>query len=134
MSANRTSWIVAGLVVLVVGFLVVRTLRNDTATRAPVHSEARAADPATEARMARARARRDSIAQIPPAERLSSIQRAKQVLKAGGFYDGPMDGNFDDRLTQALKKFQASKGMKPTGYLDHKTYEAMGIELRPRER
>lgn len=126
MSTNRLSWIGVGVVVLVVAGLVVRTLRHD-ATTGP------AATAGTE--MAAPRAAGDAGSGSPkiaaPGERVqSSVQRAKIVLKAQGFYSGAIDSNYDPPMMEALKKFQASVGMKPTGYLDFATYKALGIEVK----
>ena len=129
MSANRLSWIVAALVVLVVGFLVFRALRNDTATRTasmsmPSHSET------TGSSVTPRPAGSDTARARTPEERISSVERAKKVLKERGYYDGAIDGNYDAPMMEALKRFQADQGMKPTGYLDPQTYAAMGITLR----
>jgi hypothetical protein len=32
-------------------------------------------------------------------------------------------------MIESIKRFQAASGMKPTGYLDLKTYTALGIEM-----
>ena len=129
MSTNRLSWIGVGLVVLVVAGLVVRTLRHDPATQAGGTTRTEAAVP---------RSQRDAGGNTPSGtptmaegeRRQSSIQRAKFVLKAKGFYDGAIDSNLDPPLTEALKKFQASVGMRATGYLDIPTYKALGIEVK----
>jgi peptidoglycan hydrolase-like protein with peptidoglycan-binding domain len=127
MSANRLSWIVAAAVVLVVGFLVFRTVRTDNSSRsAPVASaQPEGADAATSAR----RVHPDSQRVLTMKDRESSLIRAKRALQERGFYNGPLDTTMNAEVVEALKKFQASVGMKPTGYLDPKTYEALGVEL-----
>ena len=127
MSSNRLSWIGVGVVVVVVAILVARTVRQDealapggavpgTADRAPVAQAPAVSQP-----------RGERGAAVP-----SSIQRAKQVLKDKGYYDGPIDGNFDPTVSEALKKFQKDAGMRPTGNLDAKTYSALGVEVKSR--
>lgn len=125
MSTNRLSWIGVGVVVLVVAGLVVRTLRHDATTQPA--SAAR-----TEAGAPRAQGDAGGGAPAAPAGARvqSSVQRTKIVLKAKGFYDGAIDSNFDPTLIEALKKFQASVGMRATGYLDMPTYKALGIEVK----
>lgn len=129
MSTNRLSWVGVGVVVLVVAGLVVRTLRHDATTQsgsaarsetaAPRSADANGAAPSKEARTA-------AVGEHV----MSSVQRAKVVLKAKGFYDGAIDSNFDPPMIEALKKFQASAGMRATGYLDMPTYKALGIEVK----
>ena len=48
-------------------------------------------------------------------ERLANIQLS---LKKKGFYKGPINGKLDIQTVVAIKKFQESKGMLPTGELD----------------
>jgi len=129
MSTNRLSWIGVGLVVLLVAGLVVRTLRHDATTQPEGAMRTEAAAPRSQGD---AEGRSPSgTPTVAAGERvLSSVQRAKVVLKAKGFYDGAIDSNFDPTLIEALKKFQASVGMRATGYLDMPTYKALGIEVK----
>ncbi len=134
MSTNRISWILVAVVVVVVGFLVFRTVQHDSSTRT-------AAQPVTAQSSPRQAVKgpppalphnpdslRAAIAARP--HEPSSVEQAKMVLKERGFYDGPINGSYDPVLADALKRFQKSVGMKPTGYLDEKTYTALGIQLR----
>jgi peptidoglycan hydrolase-like protein with peptidoglycan-binding domain len=134
MSANRLSWIGVGVVVLVVGGLVVRSLRQEGATTAPVVNEARPSR--SEAAPGAERPAHDPAATAGSRgeRKISSIQRAKILLKSKGFYAGEINGNLDEQTMEAVKKFQTSVGMQPTGYLDAKTYKAMGIEVLPARR
>lgn len=126
MSANRKAWFPVVLIVLVVGFLVVRTLRNPQGT-APGEADRSASTQAPSARPPLPDSLRGQRA-------ISSVQRAKLVLKERGYWDGPIDSNYDPKLAEALKRFQADAGMKPTGHLDERTYAALGIELRKSKR
>jgi peptidoglycan hydrolase-like protein with peptidoglycan-binding domain len=129
MSTNRLSWIGVVLVVLIVGGLVVRTLRHDASigsrpaalsTGGDVNNVASPRDGV-----------RDSTHFARRGEKIkSTVERAKVVLTAKGFYHGRLNGNFDIETQEALKKFQASLGRKPTGYLDKPTYDALGIDLK----
>lgn len=134
MSANRLSWILVGVVVVLVGFLVFRTMQRDTSTRPELPSGTTTQATPGETQAARPPKPRnlDSLRAViatRPRE-LSSVQRAKMVLKERGFYNGPIDGSFNQQVVEALKEFQKSVGMKPTGYLDEKTYVALGIPVR----
>lgn len=124
MSTNRLSWVGVGVVVLVVAGLVVRTLRHDAATQSGQSTRRESVAP-------QAKAGADSGVAAAAGDRVhSGVERAKIVLKAQGFYDGPIDSNFDPPMIEALKKFQASVGMRSTGYLDRPTYKALGIEVK----
>ena len=46
------------------------------------------------------------------------------ILTLVGFWDGPIDGVWTDELTQALKNFQTSLGVEPTGVVDTATIAA----------
>lgn len=123
MSANRLSWIGVGVVVLVVGILVARTMRQDAPAEAPRMT---AAQPAGQASAPGERPRvAEQGARVP-----GTVHRAKQALKDKGYYQGPIDGNFDPPVIEALKKFQKDSGMVPTGHLDTKTHEALGIVVK----
>ncbi len=45
----------------------------------------------------------------------------EQRLRALGFETGPIDGKFDKRTRSAIKGYQASRGLKDTGFLNRKT-------------
>ena len=53
-------------------------------------------------------------------------------LDALGLKPGEVDGRFDDRSRRAIRRFQESRGMQPTGYLDQTTTVALlaGAVLR----
>jgi peptidoglycan hydrolase-like protein with peptidoglycan-binding domain len=133
MSVNRLAWVGVAVVVLVVGALVVRTLRQDTATRTA--KEPRLATTPSAAPAPRTEASPTGETPKPrvtePDKRAEgSIYRAKAVLKSKGYYGGPLDNNFDRTVEDAIKKFQQDAGMTPNGRLDQKTYAALGIEVR----
>jgi len=130
MSTNRLSWVGVGVVVLVVAGLVVRTLRHDAATQSVQNTRRESVAPHSPAG-ADGGAAASEADNVASGDRVhSSVQRAKIVLKAKGFYEGPIDSNFDPTVIDALKKFQASVGMRATGYLDMPTYKALGIEVK----
>lgn len=127
MPANRKSWIVAALVVVAVGFLVVRSLRSDSATRTDgAQSQTQVGDTGSAPPR---RALNDSLRNVPRSKRLGSVVRAKMALKEKGFFNGELNGDINQELAEAVRKFQAANGLKPTGYLDKKTYSALGIEF-----
>ncbi len=53
-------------------------------------------------------------------------------LKKTNFYNGDMDGIYDDKVEAAVKAFQSDNNLSPTGIVDRKTYIALleGPSLR----
>ena len=145
MSANRFAWIGVGVVVVVVGGLVVRSLKTDNTIQTASTSQEQTSGPSDANGGDRAPSKSDvksdgsgsstgSEATGGAPRKISSIEEARRVLKTKGFYDGPMNADYDANLAESLKKFQASVGMRPTGYLDMPTYKALGVNLRTGKR
>lgn len=130
MAANRKAWFPVALIVLVVGFLVVRTLRSPEGTPPP-RQEGR---PAPTAQSGTPPTSPDSLKAGRAGSELTSVQRAKLVLKERGYWTGPIDSHYNPELAEALKRFQKDAGMKPTGYLDDRTYAALGVVLHKNRR
>lgn len=57
-------------------------------------------------------------------EEVASTAALQQTLKLAGYWDGPVDGQWTDELTDALKEFQTDLGVKPTGEVDAATIAA----------
>ena len=53
------------------------------------------------------------------------IQQAEAQLKVAGFDPGRVDGIFDAQTVEALRKYQAAKGIPVSGLLDEPTRIAM---------
>jgi peptidoglycan hydrolase-like protein with peptidoglycan-binding domain len=60
----------------------------------------------------------------PTAERITEIQEA---LSRKGVYSGAPSGQWDDSTTDAMKKFQTSNGLNPSGKLDALTLQKLGL-------
>jgi hypothetical protein len=60
----------------------------------------------------------------PTPERISEIQDA---LAKKGAFDGRPSGKWDDSTVDAMKKFQVSNGINPTGKLDALTLQKLGL-------
>ena len=54
--------------------------------------------------------------------RVVDLQR---VLKARGYYRGPMDGRFGPGSVEALEQFRRARGLTPGGSLDRATLDAL---------
>jgi peptidoglycan hydrolase-like protein with peptidoglycan-binding domain len=53
----------------------------------------------------------------------------QSTLKLAGFWSGPIDGRWTDELTGALKAFQSSLGVEPTGVVDSATLSAVHTKI-----
>ncbi len=60
----------------------------------------------------------------PTADRVSEIQ---QALAKDGSFAGTANGKWDDSTVEAMKKFQAGHGLNPTGKLDARTLNQLGL-------
>jgi peptidoglycan hydrolase-like protein with peptidoglycan-binding domain len=60
----------------------------------------------------------------PTADRINEIQG---VLAKNGAYVGEPSGKWDDSTVEAMKKFQASHGLNPTGKMDALTLQKLGL-------
>lgn len=60
----------------------------------------------------------------PTPERISEIQEA---LAKKGVLDGTPSGKWDDSTTEAVRKFQSSNGLNPSGKLDALTLQKLGL-------
>jgi peptidoglycan hydrolase-like protein with peptidoglycan-binding domain len=68
--------------------------------------------------------RRERGQKAPTPERISEIQLA---LAKDGSYGGKPNGKWDDSTVDAMKKFQESHGLNPSGKLDAKTLQRLGL-------
>lgn len=68
--------------------------------------------------------RRERGQQAPTPDRISEIQEA---LAKDGSYTGTPSGRWDDSTQEALRKFQESHGLTPTGNLDAKSLQQLGL-------
>jgi peptidoglycan hydrolase-like protein with peptidoglycan-binding domain len=68
--------------------------------------------------------RRERGQKAPTPDRISEIQ---QALAKDGSFSGTPNGKWDDATVDAMKKFQESHGLNPTGKLDAKTLQQLGL-------
>ncbi len=50
---------------------------------------------------------------------------AQSKLAEHGHYEGPLDGRYDHEVSIAVRKYQDSKGMRITGVIDRRTWDAL---------
>jgi peptidoglycan hydrolase-like protein with peptidoglycan-binding domain len=60
----------------------------------------------------------------PTPDRISEIQ---QALAKDGSFTGTPNGKWDDSTVDAMKKFQDAHGLNPSGKLDAKTLQHLGL-------
>jgi peptidoglycan hydrolase-like protein with peptidoglycan-binding domain len=68
--------------------------------------------------------RRQKMQKAPTPERITEIQ---QALAKNGAYSGTPNGKWDGSTTDALRGFQETHGLIPTGKLDAKTLQQLGL-------
>jgi peptidoglycan hydrolase-like protein with peptidoglycan-binding domain len=73
---------------------------------------------------ARKTTRRPQGQKAPAPERISEIQTA---LAKDGSFDGKPNGKWDASTVDAMKKFQEAHGLNPSGKLDAKTLQRLGL-------
>ena len=56
-----------------------------------------------------------------------TIAEAQYQLMSRGYYRGRIDGTYGSRTAFAVRAFQSSAGLSPTGRLDRQTFEALGL-------
>jgi peptidoglycan hydrolase-like protein with peptidoglycan-binding domain len=62
--------------------------------------------------------------QAPTADRISEIQTA---LSKDGSYSGTPNGKWDDSTVAAMRNFQTTHGLNPSGKLDAPTLQKLGL-------
>jgi peptidoglycan hydrolase-like protein with peptidoglycan-binding domain len=68
--------------------------------------------------------RRERGQKAPTPDRISEIQ---QALAKDGSFTGKPNGKWDDSTIEATRKFQEAHGLNPTGKLDAKTLQQLGL-------
>ncbi len=61
---------------------------------------------------------------VPAADRITEIQ---QALAKDGSFSGTPNGKWDDSTVEAMRKFQDAHGLNPSGKLDAKTLQELGL-------
>jgi peptidoglycan hydrolase-like protein with peptidoglycan-binding domain len=95
---------------------------QSTPHKKTVSSKARAS--AHGKRSSRKSSRRERGQKAPTPERISEIQ---QALAKDGSFTGKPNGKWDDSTIEATRKFQEAHGLNPTGKLDAKTLQQLGL-------
>ena len=70
------------------------------------------------------RSRKQVGQKAPTTDRMSEIQ---QALAKDGAYAGTPNGKWDGSTVDAMRKFQGTHGLNPSGKLDAKTLQRLGL-------
>jgi|SRR5712664_3889483 len=119
----RTS-ITAGLALLLTAGTCSAALTGAKANRSAAKPAASAAGKSRVKKSSKHSKRRERGQKAPAPERISEIQ---QALAKDGSFTGTPNGKWDDSTAQAMRKFQGSHGLNPTGKLDALTLEKLGL-------
>lgn len=60
------------------------------------------------------------------------VARVQMELARRGYYRGPVDGELGENTVDAIGRFQASTGLRPTGHIDGRTLAALHVVRRGR--
>src|SRR5437762_353686 len=90
----------------------------------PKKTSSKAAGASRGKRTSRRSSRRERGQKAPTPERISEIQ---QALAKDGSFTGKPNGKWDASTIEATRKFQEAHGLNPTGKLDAKTLQQLGL-------
>jgi len=119
----RTS-ITAGLALLLTAGTCSAALTGARGSRSAAKPASSAAGKSRVKKSSKHSKRRERGQKAPAPERISEIQ---QALAKDGSFTGTPNGKWDDSTAQAMRKFQGSHGLNPTGKLDALTLEKLGL-------
>ena len=75
-------------------------------------------------RVSRKLSRWEKGQKVPGPDRITEIQ---QALAKDGSFSGTPNGKWDDTTAAAMRKFQDAHGLNPSGKLDAKTLQKLGL-------
>jgi peptidoglycan hydrolase-like protein with peptidoglycan-binding domain len=112
------------LTLLVAAGLGVGAASAQTQNAAPKKSTASKSTGSSHRPKSKKSSRRERGQKTPTPERISEIQ---QALAKDGSFAGKPNGKWDDSTIEATRKFQEAHGLNPTGKLDAKTLQQLGL-------
>ncbi len=93
-------------------------------TTTPKKTSSKAGGASHGRKSSRRSSRRERGQKAPTPDRISEIQNA---LAKDGSYAGAPNGKWDASTIEATRKFQEAHGLNPTGKLDAKTLQQLGL-------
>ena len=112
------------LTLLLVAGLGVFASSGQAQNAAPKKTSSKAGSAARGKRSSKKSSRRERGQKAPTPDRISEIQ---QALAKDGSFAGKPNGKWDDSTIEATRKFQEAHGLNPTGKLDAKTLQQLGL-------
>jgi peptidoglycan hydrolase-like protein with peptidoglycan-binding domain len=102
----------------------VRAAQSATSKKPTARSSSSSASTSKGKTRKTSRKKKERGQQAPTADRITEIQTA---LTKDGSYKGTPNGKWDDASVAAMKSFQASHGLNPSGKLDALSLEKIGL-------
>jgi peptidoglycan hydrolase-like protein with peptidoglycan-binding domain len=119
---KATHWALTLLVAAGIG--VGGAAANGQGTSASKSPSAKPGSKTHRAKSTRKTTRRERGQKAPDPARISEIQTA---LARDGSFEGRPNGKWDPATVDAMKKFQEAHGLNPSGKLDAKTLQKLGL-------
>lgn len=102
-------------------------VENDQMSRAAAsESEQKSYLKASKQRLYQAKSGKRSGYALQPGDKGLEVERLQQSLKDAGVYKGPIDGNYDADVKQAVETYQRSKNLNSDGVAGAATMDSMG--------
>jgi N-acetylmuramoyl-L-alanine amidase len=60
----------------------------------------------------------------------SDVNKVQYKLRQWGYYNGPVDGVYGAKTSQAVRSFQLRNGLNPDGVVGNNTWERLGYQVR----
>jgi peptidoglycan hydrolase-like protein with peptidoglycan-binding domain len=98
--------------------------QTQTTTTKPKTTTSSSSKSHSTAKKTSSRRKKDKGQMAPTSERITEIQ---QALAKDGSYSAAPSGKWDDSTVDAMKKFQTTHALNPTGKLDALTLEKLGL-------
>ena len=95
-----------------------------TGSQTPPHKSSTKKSSRKSARRSPGASSRGKGQKAPTVDRITEIQ---QALAKDGSYSGAPSGKWDDQTVGAMKKYQEGHGLNPSGKLDAKTLNHLGL-------
>jgi peptidoglycan hydrolase-like protein with peptidoglycan-binding domain len=95
-----------------------------TSTTKPKSTTSTSSKSRTSTKKTSSRKKKDKGQMAPTSERITEIQ---QALAKDGSYSSAPTGKWDDNTVAAMKKFQTTHALNPSGKLDALTLEKLGL-------
>jgi Putative peptidoglycan binding domain len=98
--------------------------QTSTSTTKPKTTTSSASKSHSTTKKTSSRKKKDKGQMAPTSDRITEIQ---QALAKDGSYSAAPSGKWDDGTVDAMKKFQTTHALNPTGKLDALTLEKLGL-------